>query len=114
MSTLELFDHRKAPGFAKQVIGEGKVFITIASAGGPLKNIIVASAPITSVSISNASDTFVNKALSGDFMIASFGERPVNIRVTGVTLLSSYCSGSHGVAMSLPAFYEKYGAGSGK
>ena len=61
-------------------------YITIAEAGGD--NIVLGYAPITGVDIKQLTDFSVTKSLDRDFLIATFGDTPVQITLKGLNFFN--------------------------
>lgn len=80
-------------GVALQSTGERKSLITIVqpATGNEKTTIYFAFAPVTGISIKQLTDHTVNKALSGDFMLAAFGDTPADIQLSGVCFFGLKC-----------------------
>ena len=91
MGYVDVFS--KAGGISFHDIGQRKSLITIVQPGAEKPTIYLAFAPFTGISIKQLTDHTVNKALSGDFMIAAFGDTPSDIQLTGVCFFGAKCGG---------------------
>ena len=77
----------KTVGVTGHTLGQGKAFITFHSkAGNALDGILLATAPLGGVQISQTVDYSVTKALGRDFHVATFGNRPVQIVLDGISV----------------------------
>ena len=61
-------------------------FITISSVGGG--SILLGAAPVTGVSIQQLTDFSVTKSLDKDFLVATFGDTPVKITLSGISFFN--------------------------
>lgn len=84
----------KAGGVAFANLGKRPALITIVQPKGiemEDPKLYFAYAPATGISIKQLTDHTINKALSGDFMLASFGDTPVDIQLSGVCFFGVKC-----------------------
>lgn len=88
----------------------GRAFITLVGTapGTSLNNILMATAPITGVTIAQKGDNAFNKSLNSDFAVACFGDLPVSITIKGLCLYSSGCLRTTATAQTIPDFYKKF------
>lgn len=91
MGYIDVFS--KNGGVAFQSLGKRSSLITIVQPGAEKPTIYLAFAPFTGISIKQLTDHTVNKALSGDFMIAAFGDTPSDIQLSGVCFFGAKCGG---------------------
>ena len=93
MGYIDVFSKAGAVSF--QNAGKHKSLITIAQpkTGIDKATVYLAFAPVTGISIKQLTDHTVNKALSGDFMLATFGDTPVDIQLSGLCFFGSGCGG---------------------
>ena len=61
-------------------------FITITSVGK--SGILLGSAPVTGVQISQLTDFSVTKSLDMDFLVATFGDTPTRIQISGLSFFN--------------------------
>lgn len=66
--------------------GANVAYITISKAGGD--DIILGYAPITGVDIRQLTDFSVTKSLNRDFLVATFGDTPVQITIKGLNFFN--------------------------
>lgn len=93
MGYIDVFS--KAGGISFHDAGEHKSLITIVQpgTGSEKTTIYLAFAPLTGISVKQLTDHTVNKALSGDFMLATFGDTPVDIQLSGLCFFGARCDG---------------------
>lgn len=75
---------------SQTVLEKDVAFITITKVGGTDNTsvkTILASAPITDVSIRQRADFSLTKSLANDFLIAAFGDTPVQIDLRGINII---------------------------
>lgn len=63
-----------------------QAFITISSVGK--SGILLGSAPVTGVKISQLTDFSVTKSLDMDFLVATFGDTPTRIQINGLSFFN--------------------------
>ena len=61
-------------------------FITISEAGGD--TIVLGYAPITGVAIRQLTDYSITKSLNKDFLVATFGDTPTQITISGINFFN--------------------------
>ena len=102
---MKIFKHSQSVSKVDIPGANVPAYVTLqGTAGSALSDILMAKAPATDISITDAVDMSINKALSSDFLIATFGKSPITIRITGMILDARNCSGSG----NIPAFFKKY------
>lgn len=80
------------------------VFISLlATEAMSVPDMLLMKAPITGVEFSNNVDYSLQRSFSDDWILCSFGFRPIEIMLSGVELLASACKG-----LSIQSFYDKY------
>jgi hypothetical protein len=82
-------------------------FITLSEAGGD--NIVLGYAPITGVKIRRLTDYSVTKSLDDDFLVATFGDTPTSIVISGMNFFNiNGCelSGDNESKAQIMDFYE--------
>jgi hypothetical protein len=68
-----------------------KELVKITLADDKKANVVLATAPILGLSVEERADCSITKALNGDFVIASFGDTPVKLTISGVSILYTIC-----------------------
>ena len=102
---------------SQSVIEKDRAFITITKVGGTSGGTgdirtILASAPVTAVNIKQLTDFSITKSLSNDFLVASFGDTPVQIQMQGINIIGiNNCmleaSSSDSTRTQIMEFYKK-------
>jgi hypothetical protein len=88
MKKISIFNEQ-VNGIVKQTTGKkaSSVYFTLSSSSGnALKALFMGSAPATHVSITEAVDYDLHKAMNGGYVVASFGYAPVKIIMSGVDI----------------------------
>ena len=88
-------------------------YITIAGKSAMdsmLSNILLGKAPAQSISISDSVDLSQNKALSGDYLIATFGSNLTSIVISGLDIYGVFGECFTGRGPSVLDFYNRYNA----
>ena len=67
------------------------VISEVAEDGSSAGNVYLANAPSTGISIKRLTDHTVTKSLGGDFLLASFGDTPEDIRISGLNFFGLKC-----------------------
>lgn len=94
-------------GITRHTIDGGTTYITLAADGGEkLRNILITTAPANRISIDESVDFSLNKALSGDFLVSSFGYKPVMITINGLDIYQDNCTS--GSKETVQSFYDKW------
>jgi hypothetical protein len=69
---------------------------------------MTASAPITSISIRQNTDVTITKNLDKGFLIAAFGDSPVEITINGLSVYKLSCRDKTKGADSIQQFFNKH------
>lgn len=95
-------------GITRHTIDGGTTYITLAADGGlNLQNILITTAPANRISIDESVDFSLNKALSGDFLVSSFGYKPVMITINGLDIYQDTCTSASNKE-TVQSFYDKW------
>lgn len=94
-------------GYNKESMGQGTAFITLwADGGDALTNMLNTTAPAEKITIDENVDLTLNKALGGDFLVETFGHKPVSIYIEGLDLYSMECDDIRNG--TIQDFYDKW------
>lgn len=82
-----------------------RAFITFTSP--QMSRVLVTTAPVTGVKITQQVDFNLTKTFGRDFLIATFGDQPVNIALEGLNIYNSDCNSLvTGQTNQIVAFYN--------
>jgi hypothetical protein len=84
---MQIFSPTGSISTYKQVADGKKAYITL-SAVGSEQGLLVGSAPITGVDIKQLTDYSVTKSLNKDFLVATFGDTPIQITLHGLNFFN--------------------------
>lgn len=94
-------------GYSRETLGSGTAFITLWAEGGEaLNNMLNTTAPAEKITIDENVDLLLNKALGGDFLVETFGHKPVTIVIEGLDLYSMECDDIRNG--TIQDFYDKW------
>lgn len=89
---------------SKTSLGQRTAFITFTD---NLKKVITATAPVTGVRVMQRVDFSVTKSLSKDFLISAFGDQPVQIVISGLSIYAASCPDDNDPTNAIPKFYRE-------
>lgn len=89
---------------SKTVLGQRAAFITFTD---DLKKVITATAPVTGVRVMQRVDFSITKSLSRDFLISAFGDQPVQIVISGMSIYAASCPDDGDSSNAIPKFYRQ-------
>lgn len=106
-----MFDTNKQQGgVARQKLAGNTTYITFqADAGNALGAVLAATAPAEQVRIDEGVDFALNKSLAGDFLVSTFGYRPVVIVISGLDIYNDPCLMNEGKGQeTVQSFFDKW------
>ena len=81
----------------------------MANAGDGLSKALYTNAPAADIAMEESVDYAESKALSGDYLIATFGHKLMTLRIRGLDIYSKLCSvGDNTSGMTIQQFYDKF------
>lgn len=95
-------------GITRHTVDGGTTYITLAADGGEkLRDVLITTAPANRISIDESVDFSLHKALSGNFLVSSFGYKPVTITINGLDIYQDTC-GTYTGKETVQSFYDKW------
>jgi hypothetical protein len=95
-------------GVIRHDVADYPTYITMwADAGDALGAVLMSTAPASRIRITEGVDYTLSKSLSGDFLVSTFGHKPLTIEIDGFDIFYDRCK----VAADKPtvqAFYDKW------
>lgn len=107
-NSIQIFN--KLGGYKREELGTGTAFITLwADGGDALHDILNTTAPAEKITIDENVDYVLNKALNGDFLVETFGHKPVSIYIEGLDLYAENCDDAQAANQdTVQNFYDKW------
>lgn len=103
-----MFNGRDNGGVIREAIGNRSAYVTLWADGGKaLASVLALTAPADNIRIDEGVDYTLSKSLAGDFMVATFGHKPVTITISGFDIYNDPCLEQRG-ALTVQAFYDKW------
>ena len=102
-----IFDRQDRGGVERIRTNGRTAYITMwADAGNALGNVLMSTAPADQIRIEEGVDFTLSKALSGDFLIATFGHKPVTITISGFDIYNDPCLKTQ--VPTVQGFYDRW------
>lgn len=97
-------------GVSRQQLAGNTTYITfLAEGGGALSKLLAATAPAEQVRIDAGVDFSLSKSLAGDFLVSTFGYRPVMIVISGLDIYNDPCLiAAGGGQETVQSFFDKW------
>lgn len=97
-------------GISKQQLRGNTTYITFMAEGGSaLGKLLAATAPAEQISIDAGVDFALSKSLAGDFLVSTFGYKPVTIVISGLDIYSDPCLVAAGGGQdTVQSFFDKW------
>lgn len=84
----------------------GYSYITIS--GSSIESFLTGRAPATDIQINTSADYSINKTLKGDFLVSSFGLRPVDISIDGFDIYTAQGCSELSTKERVQVFWSTY------
>lgn len=97
-------------GISRQTLPGNTTYITLWADGGEaLSGLLSTSAPAEQIRIDAGVDYSFNKSLDGDFLVSTFGYRPVMIVINGLDIYNDTCvTLAGGNRETVQSFFDKW------